>query len=309
MMMPLYPGAPWLPRFEGTEGEGKYREWKEQLKGLLGTQDVSEAKKVDILWNTLTGDARRQVSVLDEGERNSTTKIFAYLDQLYKTTLTVAQIRSKFYSCTQQVGESAQAYILRLRELFCALRQLDPDTAPSDGALRDQLLLGLAEGPLQQALRTYARRNPDSDFAALRGEAKELESEYASVRNPEIACRAINPTPVLNPPQADKWREALKEEILGDVQKQIQGLTAELRQLRPLLTSEDGRARGRSPTAGRRTARPRSPSPRRRQERADYRYVTQQRNEWDQDGRPICRNCKRVGHISRYCDGSQPLLN
>lgn len=317
MMMPLYPGAPWLPRFEGIEGERKYTEWKEQIKGLLGTQEIEEAKKVEILWNTLTGEARRQVSVLVAGERNTTAKIFAYLDRLYKPTLTAAQVRSQFYSCSQQVGEGTQAYILRLRELHYGLQQLDPDAAPSDGALRDQLLLGLVEGPLQQALRTYARRNPAGDFAALHTEASALEKECASTGAPVIACHAVNPTSVPKPQQAEPWREELKkakEEIWGDMQKQIQGLAEELRQLRPLLVPGSGQARGRSrdrpsPSTDRRQARPHSPSPPRHQrERASYRYVTQ-RNEWDRDGKPICRYCRAVGHFARNCPGGQPSSN
>ena len=317
MMMPLYPGAPWLPRFEGTEGERKYTEWKEQIKGLLGTQDIDEAKKVEILWNTLTGVARRQVSVLVVGERNTTAKIFAHLDKLYRPTLSAAQVRSQFYSCSQQVGENTQAYILRLRELHCGLRELDPDTAPSDETLRDQLLLGLVEGPLRQALRTYARRNPEGDFAGLHTEVSALEKEFASTCAPEVACQVVNPISVPNPPQAEPWRAELKkvkEEIWGDMQKQIQGLAEELRQLRPLLAPAGGQARGRSrdrspPSTSRRQARPRSPSPPRQQQgRASYRYVTQ-RNEWDQDGRPICRDCKGVGHFARNCPGGQPSLN
>ncbi|XP_073330761.1 zonadhesin, like [Pagrus major] len=57
------------------------------------------------------------------------------------------------------------------------LRRHDPDDAPSDASLRDQLLLGLREGPLRQALKVYARRNPDETFAALRQEALTLDTE------------------------------------------------------------------------------------------------------------------------------------
>ncbi|KAI3374599.1 hypothetical protein L3Q82_021161, partial [Scortum barcoo] len=60
------------------------------------------------------------------------------------------------------------------------LRRHDPDNAPSEAALRDQLLLGLQEGPLAQALKVYARRNPEEDFAAIHQEALLLDTEYGS---------------------------------------------------------------------------------------------------------------------------------
>lgn len=80
MMMPVHPGAPWLHKFKGPGGDLKYSEWKEQIKDArclatpqqavskLGSQELTETKKIDILLGVLTDDAKRQVSVL-EGAR------------------------------------------------------------------------------------------------------------------------------------------------------------------------------------------------------------------------------------------------
>ncbi|XP_049897830.1 uncharacterized protein LOC126388653 [Epinephelus moara] len=68
------------------------------------------------------------------------------------------------------------------------LRRHDPDDAPSDASLRDQLLLGLREGPLRQALKVYARRNPDETFAALRQEALTLDTETGNQQSEEASC-------------------------------------------------------------------------------------------------------------------------
>ena len=165
-MMPVYPGAPWLPKFEGTEGEDKYKEWKEQIKGLLSTQDMNEARKVAVVTKTLTGEAKRQIAVLDAGDRDTVAKIFKYLDGLYREAIPVSMVRAQFYGCAQRPEEGVGSFILRLRELFCRLHRDDPDAAPSDIVLRDQLLMGLADGPLSQALRIYARRHPTEGFAA-----------------------------------------------------------------------------------------------------------------------------------------------
>lgn len=34
-MMPVFPGAPWVPRFGGPDSELKYEDWKEQLQGFV----------------------------------------------------------------------------------------------------------------------------------------------------------------------------------------------------------------------------------------------------------------------------------
>lgn len=50
--------------------------WKEQIQGLLGAQELPEARKVDIVLGALAGEAKRQISVLEEGERDQTRKVF-----------------------------------------------------------------------------------------------------------------------------------------------------------------------------------------------------------------------------------------
>lgn len=159
-MIPVYPGAPWLPKFKGPGDDLKYCDWKEQISGLLGSQELTELKKVEIVLGARAGEAKRQVNVLEEGEKDQVRKIFLYLNSLYGDCTPVSVLRSQFFSCTQGPSETVPSFILRLRELYCRLRQQDPDNSPSDAALRDQLLLGLQECSLAQALKVYARGKP-----------------------------------------------------------------------------------------------------------------------------------------------------
>lgn len=293
-MMPVYPGAPWLPKFKGHNGDLKYNDWKEQIQGLLGSQDIAEAQKVDVLLGALAGEARRHVDVLDENERGRVRDIFLYLDSLYGDKTPAPVLRSQFFSCVQKPEETVPLYILRLRELHCRLRRHDPDNAPSDAALRDQLLLGLRDGPLAQALKVYSRRNPDETFAGIRQEALLLDAEYSNT-SPEVTCASVNNPRVPPPTQDASWKEALKKEIMEDVRLQMTGLTQELlREIKPLL--QPAVAPSQPPV-----------QPRRERQRP-----TSYPNDWDEQGRPICRLCRQAGHISRFCRrpaASQPALN
>lgn len=294
MMMPVYPGAPWLPKFKGPDCDLKYGDWKEQIKGLLGSQDLTEARKVSIVLGALSGEAKRQITVLDTDERDQTAKIFAYLDSLYGDQTPVPVLRSKFFSCSQGTDEPVQSFILRLRELYSKLHRQDPDSAPSEGALRDQFLLGLCDGPLAQALKVYARRHPDLEFADLREEALQLNTEYGHQR-PEVTCSVINKqysSPKLS--QDTHWKEQLKQEILEDVKLQMKGLTQDIvAELKPLLQ-------------------PASPQPSSPNPTWNRRYSPRPYNDRDEQGRPICHRCRKAGHIARYCRGPatpEPALN
>lgn len=288
MMMPVYPGAPWLPKFKGPEGDLKYVDWREQIKGLLGSQDLTEARKVSIVLGALGGEAKQQITVLDEDERDQTAKIFLYLDSLYGDQTPVPVLRSRFFSCSQGIEEPVQSFILRLHELYSKLHHQDPDNAPSEGALRDQLLLGLCDGPLSQALKVYARRNPGLEFADLCEEARQLNLEYGRQRS-EVTCSVINKqyaSPA--PPQEIKWKEQLKQEIMDDVKLQMKGLTQDIvAELKPLLQLTSPQPSSPNPTWNRRN----SPRP----------Y-----NDRDGHGRPICHRCRKAGHIARYCKDTTP---
>lgn len=303
MMMPIFPGAPWLPKFQGKDGEIKYCEWKEQIMGLLGTQEFEVATSVAIIIGALGGEPKRQVNVLEPDERNTVRKVFVFLDSFYGNTTPIAVLRSQFFSCVQRPSESLPSFLLRLRELHSRLRQHDPDGPPSAGALRDRLLLGLRESPLSQALKVYARRHPDEDFTALRREALLLEDEYRSPS--EITCAAVNNSYTRShtpPPQDTDWKETMKREIMEDVKSQMKGLAQELmKEIRPLLQSPP-----QPPPHTSNADAPPSMQPRRESPPVPY------SNEWDDQGRPICRKCRKAGHISRFCrsrNNAQSPLN
>lgn len=91
--------------------------------------------------------------------------------------------------------------------------------------LKEQLLLGIENGPMQRALKTYARHHAEGTFAELHQEALLLEVEYGHGRY-ETACAAISQLDTPNPRSyRPDWKAELKREILEEVKGQIQELT------------------------------------------------------------------------------------
>lgn len=291
--MPVFPGAPWVPKFGGPESELKYGEWKEQLQGIVQYVGLTEPHKVGILMGALTGVAKRQISVLPEEERNTVAKIFAELDELYKERAPVSVIRTQFYGCRQKPDESVQSFVLRLRELHSRLQQHDPEEAPTNTHLKEQFLLGLEEGPLTQALRRYARQHPEGTFHDLQQEALLLEEDRCGHRWSEVTCTAVGgPTSLRSHPQKD-WRAEFKQEIMSELKDQLKGWTQELLQeLKPGGSHHQTDYKPRQETGYRRESPATS-------------------HMWSADGKPICRRCRQVGHIARFCrersQTAQPL--
>lgn len=84
---------------------------------------------------------------------------------------------------------------LRLRELFASWQEQEPNgSAQDERTIRDQLVLGLRAGMLQQELQQQVRRNPSMSFNEASSEARALEAELRT----ELACASRVSLP---PPQ------------------------------------------------------------------------------------------------------------
>lgn len=234
---------------------------------------------MNLLLGSLAGEAKREVLVLEEENRDKIDKIFDVLARLYGDQLPLSVIRSQFFSCKQKPEKPLRAFALRLRELHHQLRTRHVDDAPSDIQLRDQLLLGLREGSLRQALRTFVRHHPDKSFQAVYGEAQLLEEEHQRPEAVSTVCAIHGRPPPRSPSPPDpSWKQELKEELLGDLRAHIQEWTQEfLEEHQPRQAPVPVRARP----------------------------ISRDRFQWTEDGQPICFRCGQPGHMGRECGGRQ----
>lgn len=219
--------------------------------------------------------------------------------RIYGQAIPLAQLRAKLFKCHQQEEETVAAYTLRLRELFASWQEQELNgSAQDERTIRDQLVLGLRAGMLQQELQRQVRRNPSMSFNEVSSEARALEAELRM----ELACASRVSLPPPRPTSAalcpEEWREIVRAEVRKEMKDHLnifkeslmETLLAEIkRQLLPQThpaVQEDA-----NPPTGRRVPESRyTPSPRQHQT-----------FQWDQRGQPICRGCGKSGHSRRRC--------
>lgn len=305
MMMPWFMGVPWIPRFSGDQSKMSFSEWNGQVQAMLRAQGLNEEQKIDFIFGALEGEAKREMRLLDSTKRSSSTAILQELKKIYGRVIPVAQLRAKFFKCHQQEDETAAAYILRLRELFSTWREHEPDgSAQDEMTVRDQLVLGLRPGLVQQELQRQVRRNPTMSFSEVSSEARALEAELKT----EFACASRVSVPPPRQTSAvscpEEWRETVRAELRKEMKDQLnvlkealtESLTEEIKrqlspQTNPVMPGDVN-----PPLRGRVHGSRYTPSPRQHQA-----------FEWDPRGQPICRGCGKAGHIQRRCPERRQL--
>lgn len=156
--------------------------------------------------------------------------------------------------------------------------------------LRDQFVMGLQEGPIQQELRAQVRRDRQLTFEDVRKEALVLESERQDLWAPSTPVFTQN---VAVEPASD-WKQTFRRELMQEVKEQFTEMSTtffkELRQNRSSVTNYhcDESCLAQASRNQRAPGRP-----------ANDRF------KWDAKGRPVCNGCGEVGHIQRQCPARQ----
>lgn len=175
---PWFMGVPWAPRFNGKSDGLKYGDWANQMKALLRAQRLTEEQTIDFILSAVEDDAKREIQLLDEQNRNTADKIFDFLNRLYGGTSSAADLRMKCFNIRQGSREVLSDFSLHILEAFQQWREAEPDgTARQETTLRDQLIVSLQAGLLKKELQRQVRRTPYMTCSELFEEAKELEKE------------------------------------------------------------------------------------------------------------------------------------
>lgn len=338
LFMPWFYSAPWLPKFNGERR--RFGEWRTQVQAMLRAQPLSGEQQADFVFSALEGDARREVALLDEIQRNTGNKILRALKDLYGETVSTAQARSAFFKCRQSQNEKVGDFILRLRECHAKWRDYDEAAAAAgedDEALLDQFVLGLKTGPVRTELQRLLRRQPRQGFKDLTKEARALEEELGQDDDSEEAvASAVRARPARTSHRRDEtagWSRRETEETAGRPRRETEETHArpqrereetggrprrevdewkeELRQELKKELSEQVQALGTqlveqlqgrlTPTNQPRESSRAPPLTSPSNPPAPANPSPASRFQWDSQGRPICLDCGEAGHVQRNC--------
>lgn len=302
MMFPWFMGVPWIPKFSGDPGKMTFSEWKAQVQAMLRAQGLNEEQKADFILGALEGDARREMQLLDSTQRTSSRSLLDELTKLYGKSTPLAQLRTMFFKCSQQEDETVAAFILRLRELFSRWRAHEPGgSAQDEMTARDQLVLGLRPGVVQQELQRQVRRNSELSFKEVCVEARALEAELRTeVSASRISAPHRQQATAPLEEEREIWRESVRAELKKEMQDQLSVLKETLiEEIRRQCSPQNAQIPSRDPT----------PPPRGRAQRGQHTPSPRRAFEWDPHGQPICRGCGKAGHIQRHCTEQRRQLN
>lgn len=300
-VMPWFMGAAWIPKFGGEKG--KFAEWRVQVEAMLRAQGLNQQQQTDFVLGALEGEAKRELQLVNPRDRDTGQKVLDVLEKLYAKPATKAQLRASFFNCRQQADESVNAFILRLRELFCRWQERDGvEAEEGDDLLLDQLMVGLTAGPIKQELSRQMRRNERMTFAAICREARALEQELQDGEETILSQRVAAPVS-RNATTVDieHLKAELQQGLMGEMRKEIMGqmkaLSANIvEEVRTQLSSGSVTSTTTTRPMDGHSAAMRAPQVRQRQA-----GNTGSAFQWDAQGRPICRRCGAAGHVQRRC--------
>ncbi len=301
-VMPWFMGAAWIPKFAGEKT--KFGEWEVQVEAMLRAQGLNEQQQADFVLGALEGEAKRELQLINPREKDTAQKVLDVLKKLYAKPPSKAQVRASFFNCKQHTHETANAFILRLRESFSSWQRQDEGGAGGEGddLLIDQLMVGLRAGPIKQELSRQLRRNNPMTFSDMCKEARALEQELQDGEDPilsqRVAATGAHNTTVNIEPLKDQIRAELQQGLMGEMRKEImeqmKALSADLKE--EMRTQLLTRTAPSAPSTDHNAAVPQTPRAR-RQLTGTKAPVFQ----WDAQGRPICRSCGVAGHVQRRC--------
>ncbi|XP_024117087.1 uncharacterized protein LOC112138709 [Oryzias melastigma] len=296
--MPWFMGAAFIPKFNGDRST--FTEWRVQVEAMLRAQGLGPQQQADFIMSALEGEAKRELLLLPQEERNTGDKVFELLQREFAKPVSKAQLRAAFFNCRQKSDETAHLFILRLREVFSKWRQQDENGArDADDLLLDQLLVGLRTGAVKQELNRQIRRTTNVTFFEACREARALEKELDEEGEVISAQRVVAQRHVSI---ADL--DQLKQELRTEMQQELRDMKELLTEIKTLASPRETSQTPLHPcfpasmedhTQGSRAAHPLPPrNPSTVHPRASG-------NQWDAQGRPICRRCGLAGHMQRRC--------
>lgn len=161
-------------KFSGGRGanEVTFKQWQNDIEMWFRMYGIPAENQLDWVLNCLEGEAKREVAILPHDQKNTVTKVFKKLQDLYATAVPASVSRSLFFNCRQQAEESVRAFALRLQECWQKMMVHDAQNILNpDVLMRDQFIVGLCNDGLKRELRMKVTLDNTLKFTDVKTEA------------------------------------------------------------------------------------------------------------------------------------------
>lgn len=254
-------------------------QWVKEARRCLDARPLPDAEQVLFLYDHLDGAAKAEVEFHEISARDTAEKIFRILTENFSCSKSYVAAQLSFFQRHQKEGESLRDFSHSLKTLMEVVVKKTPEgVSNSDRVLRDQFAEGVNDDMLRRELKRRLALDPSMDFLTLRGAAiKWLEEGRQEVRPRPRAFSFDTYTSMgggsgvqSNAITAPNGEIAELKEAVRRQQTQLDAILSHLNASRPQGNQRGGGNSSKS-----------------------HRY--------QQDGKPICSRCNRVGHIAKYC--------
>ncbi|KAJ8021755.1 hypothetical protein HOLleu_39047 [Holothuria leucospilota] len=265
-----------------SANDPSWEEWVGSLSAAIKAWRTPDDQQAELALRYLGGVARREVLVLEEAKRTTLKGVLDHLEAIYGDHTPLVKLMGEFYARCQQRDESIRQYSLCLEELLRRVALRYPQALPNaDRTLRDKFVDGIKSHTIRMELKKEVRKRDGITFPQVKAEALELEKATRINGTEDVIGVGLQqigaPTTSTQDPASltgmgmgfQEWQRTM-EAAFSNMQQQMQQL-----QVTVAMAMSTPRAQ---PPVGRRMT-----------------------DKFTEDGRPICRNCNRPGHIARYC--------
>lgn len=224
-----------LQKFSGRptkETDLQIEDWIEDA-GYHMRSMPGKAVQLEFLFDHLQGQARDEVRVLPEKDRNTPDKIFDILRILFQDEDTVAQIQQSFYQRVQRAGESLQQYSLVLMKIIDRLiKKQKGAIGDKELMLKERFIDGVKDLQLKREMRRFAMDHPSATFNEFRGVVLKWCEDEVKVKGESIQANTheveqLDVSTIKSIPDQSEIMKLLQnqQDLLEKQQKQLDHLS------------------------------------------------------------------------------------
>ncbi|XP_023817649.1 uncharacterized protein LOC105355397 [Oryzias latipes] len=263
------------PVFRGRVGVG-IDDWVEEVEACVRARRLGALEKAFFIFDHLEGEAKEEIRYRPRCEREDPEKIINILRELYGCSSSYVALQEKFFSRTQQEGESLQEYSPALLSVMDKIKQTSPESVPqSDKLLRDQFIEHVLDPDLCRELKRLVRLTPQMSMWEARTTAIQWEREG---RPGEDRRGGLYPVPSICAMQGSNVKPGAPPPSVGVI-------GPELVELRALILKQQEQINKLTDAMATLQRAPRQTRPNR--------------------AAIICRRCQQVGHYAKECDNER----